>query len=63
MAKRHIIARIVGDRGLKGKQLMGKANYAQGEGGAYRHKDAQWVKPSHRGAQGVKLLPNCGCVK
>ena len=30
MAKRHKIARIIGDKGLQGKQLRGKANYEQG---------------------------------
>ena len=30
MAKRHKIARIIGNKGLQGKQLRGKVNYEQG---------------------------------
>ena len=30
MTKRFKIVRIIGDKGLKGKQLRGKANYEQG---------------------------------
>ena len=54
MAKRCKIARIIGDNGLRGKQLRGKANYEQGVNliGIGVHKG----KPRHRRAQGVKAL-------